>query len=257
MKCSACRDGVPAPFEFTMAFQPIVSLSQRRAWAYEALVRGPEGQGALWVLDQVTDDNKYAFDQACRVKAIELAAQLFNAPDGPILSINFLPNAVYVPAACIRTTMEAADRTGFAADRIMLEFTEGERITDVAHVKAIITEYKARNLITAIDDFGAGFSGLGLLADFRPDVIKLDMGLIRGIDQDSGRQAIVSGIVSTCKLLGVKVIAEGIETVPEMQALSGMGIDLMQGYLFARPAVQSVPEINWPETVPVRPALRA
>ncbi|WBQ08847.1 hypothetical protein L2D01_08010 [Hyphomonadaceae bacterium ML37] len=62
MKCSACRDGVTAPFEFTMAFQPIVSVSQRKAWAYEALVRGPEGQGALWVLDQVTDDNKYAFD---------------------------------------------------------------------------------------------------------------------------------------------------------------------------------------------------
>jgi len=257
MKCSACRDGVTAPFDFTMAFQPIVSVSQRKAWAYEALVRGPEGQGALWVLDQVTDDNKYAFDQACRVKAIELAAELFNAPDGPILSINFLPNAVYVPAACIRTTMEAADRTGFAADRIMLEFTEGERITDVAHVKAIITEYKARNLITAIDDFGAGFSGLGLLADFRPDVIKLDMGLIRGIDQDSGRQAIVSGIVSTCKLLGAKVIAEGIETLQEMQTLDGFGIDLMQGYLFARPAVQSVPEINWPVAVTARTTLRA
>ncbi len=153
--------------------------------------------------------------------------------------------------------MEAADRTGFAADRIMLEFTEGERITDVAHVKAIITEYKARNLITAIDDFGAGFSGLGLLADFRPDVIKLDMGLIRGIDQDSGRQAIVSGIVSTCKLLGVNVIAEGIETVQEMQTLEGFGIDLMQGYLFARPAVQSVPAINWPVAVTARTALRA
>jgi EAL domain-containing protein (putative c-di-GMP-specific phosphodiesterase class I) len=209
-------------------------------------VRGPDGQGALWVLDQVTDENKYAFDQACRVKAIELAAELFNTPGGPNLSINFLPNAVYTPAACIRTTMEAADRTGFSADRIMLEFTEGERISDVEHVKNIIKEYKARNLITAIDDFGAGFSGLGLLADFRPDVIKLDMGLIRGIDGDDGRRAIVGGIVSTCKLLGVKIVAEGIETEDEMLTLQSMGIDLLQGYLFARPALQSLPEINWP-----------
>jgi len=88
-------------------------------------------------------------------------------------------------------------------------------------------------------------------------VIKLDMGLIRGIDQDSGRQAIVSGIVSTCKLLGAKVIAEGIETLQEMQTLDGFGIDLMQGYLFARPAVQSVPEINWPVAVTARTTLRA
>lgn len=249
MKCSACRDGVTAPFEFTMAFQPIVSLSQQKVWAYEALVRGPEGQGALWVLDQVTDENKYAFDQACRVKAIELAAELFNTPGGPNLSINFLPNAVYVPAACIRTTMEAADRTGFPVNRIMLEFTEGERISDVAHIKSIITEYKARNLITAIDDFGAGFSGLGLLADFRPDVIKLDMGLIRGIHEDDGRRAIVGGIVSTCKLLGVKVIAEGIETVDEMLTLQSMGIDLLQGYLFARPALKSLPAIHWPAEI--------
>ncbi|KAA5804760.1 EAL domain-containing protein [Alkalicaulis satelles] len=251
MKCTACRDGVKAPFDFTMAFQPIVSLSRRNVWAYEALVRGPDGQGAPWVLDQINDENKYAFDQSCRVKAIELAAGLFGGDaDGARLSINFLPNAVYTPAACIRTTMEAADRTGFPAHRIMLEFTEGEKITDVDHVKSIIREYKARKLITAIDDFGAGFSGLGLLAEFQPDVIKLDMGLIRGIDDHPGRQAIVSGILSTSRLLGLTVIAEGIETLDEMQTLQGLGIDLMQGFLFARPALAALPDIRWPDAPP-------
>lgn len=247
MSCSACRDGVAVPFDFTMAFHPIVDISTRKVWAYEALVRGPEGQGAGWVLDQVTAENRYAFDQACRVKAIELAAKLFNEPDGPLLSINFLPNAVYVPAACIRATLAAADRTGFAVDRIMLEFTEGERIDDVEHVKSIIREYKARKLVTAIDDFGAGFSGLGLLAEFQPDVIKLDMALIRNIHADRGRMAIVKGIIATAGLLDLTVVAEGIEAVEEMEALRALGIRLMQGFLFARPMIASLPAISWPE----------
>ena len=247
MTCSACRNGVEAPFEFTMAFHPIIDLGARRVWAYEALVRGPEGQGASWVLDQVTEENRYAFDQSCRVKAIELAAELFNEPDGPLLSINFLPNAVYVPAACIRATLQAADRTGFAVNRIMLEFTEGERMEDVDHVKAIIQEYKARNLVTAIDDFGAGFSGLGLLAEFRPDVIKLDMGLIRNVHNDHGRTAIIKGILATANLLDLKIVAEGIETLEEMQALQALGINLMQGFLFARTQIAGLPEISWPD----------
>jgi EAL domain-containing protein (putative c-di-GMP-specific phosphodiesterase class I) len=247
MACSACRDGIKAPFEFTMAFHPIVDVGARRVWAYEALVRGPDGQGAGWVLDQVTEDNRYAFDQSCRVKAIELAAALFDAADRPLLSINFLPNAVYVPAACIRATLAAADRTGFPVDRIMLEFTEGERMEDVDHVKSIVREYQARNLITAIDDFGAGFSGLGLLAEFRPDVIKLDMGLIRNIDADDGRKAIVNGIVATARMLNLKVVAEGIETLGEMRALETLGIRLMQGFLFARPQVEALPAVQWPQ----------
>ncbi|MGY6661953.1 MAG: EAL domain-containing protein [Glycocaulis sp.] len=251
MPCSACRDGVKAPFDFTMAFHPIIDIRAHRVWAYEALVRGPEGQGAGWVLDQVTAENRYAFDQSCRVKAIEMAAALFNEADGPILSINFLPNAVYVPAACIRATLDAADRTGFPVNRIMLEFTEGEKMEDVDHVKSIIREYQARNLITAIDDFGAGFSGLGLLAEFRPDVIKLDMGLVRNVHADKGRNAILKGIVATAGLLDLKVVAEGIETVEEFHALQSLGIDLMQGFLFARPQIAGLPDISWPESAPV------
>lgn len=246
MPCSACRDGVKLDFDFTMAFQPILDMAELKPWAYEALVRGPEGQGAGWVLDQVTEDNRYAFDQACRVKAIELAARLFDPADRPRLSINFLPHAVYVPAACIRATLMAADRTKFPVDRIMFEFTENQRM-DIAHVKSIIEDYKARKLITAIDDFGAGYAGLGLLADFRTDVIKIDMGLIRNIDADQGRQAIVGGIVSTARMLNIDVIAEGIETQGEAAALADLGVSLMQGYLFARPAIEALPPVNWPE----------
>ena len=93
-----------------MAFQPIVDVRSREVFAYEALVRGLDGSGAAHILGQVNDDNRYQFDQACRVKAVRLAAQLGM---GCHVSINFLPNAVYEPAACIRTTLEAAQQHQF------------------------------------------------------------------------------------------------------------------------------------------------
>src|SRR5690606_9191292 len=107
-------------------------------------------------------------------KAIELAARLFPR-DGalPRLSINFLPNAVYEPAACLRATLGAARKNDFPREAIMFEFTENEEVRDTAHLRAIITEYRRQGFTTALDDFGAGFAGLGLLADFQPDLIKL------------------------------------------------------------------------------------
>ncbi|AWN48318.1 diguanylate phosphodiesterase [Methylobacterium terrae] len=244
--CGQCRSGEPLPFAFTMAFHPIVDLATGGVWGYEALVRGTEGQGAGFILGQVNDDNRYRFDQACRTKAIELAGGLFPAGDVR-LSINFLPNAVYEPAACIRATLEAARRIGFSHQRIMFEFTENERMTDVAHVQRIITDYRQRGFLTALDDFGAGYAGLGLLARFQPDLIKLDMELIRGIADSPARRAIVSGVIGIARALGIAVIAEGIETADELAALREAGITLFQGYLFARPAVAALPELNLPE----------
>ena len=251
MTCSACRNGVEAPFEFTMAFHPIVDMAARRVWAYEALVRGPDGQGAGWVLDQVTEENRYAFDQSCRVKAIELAARLFPAGEDLMLSINFMPNAVYEPAACLRATLQAAARSNFPTSSIMFEFTENEEVLDTAHLTNIITEYRKHGFTTAIDDFGAGHAGLGLLVDFQPDLIKIDMKLIRGIDTSPARQAVVAGIVGIAKELDITVLAEGIETESEFRILQLAGIRLFQGYWFAKPAYEALPQI---QSVPVSDA---
>ena len=243
--CQGCRDGEPLPFNFTMAFHPIVDLSRNAVWGYEALVRGMEGQGAGQILGMVDESNRYKFDQACRVKAIELAGQLF--PDAETrLSINFMPNAVYEPAACIRATLEAARRVGFAHRQIMFEFTENERMTDVAHVQRIIAEYRKQGFATALDDFGAGYAGLNLLASFQPDFIKLDMELIRGIATSPARQTIVAGVIMIARQLGVTVIAEGVETEAELTALRAAGIQLFQGYLFAKPAVANLPVVSFP-----------
>ncbi len=230
--CALCRDAQPLPFEFSYAFQPIVDVQARSVFAHEALVRGPAGEPAGTVLSRITDDIRYSFDQACREKAIRIASSV---DLDTFLSINFLPNAIYRPEVCIRSTLEAARRYGFPINRIIFESVEGEQVNDGKWLAEILGEYKRIGFQTAIDDFGAGFAGLNLLADFQPDLVKLDMALVRGIDQGKARQAIVAGVVSMCAQLDIDVIAEGIETHDEAQCLSDLGIHLMQGYWFGRP----------------------
>src|SRR5207247_527599 len=151
--------------------QPIVDIVDGTAFAYEALVRGPSGEGAWSVLSQVSEANRYAFDQQCRVKAIETATRVGLVGTGARLSINFLPNAVYSPAAC--------------------------------------------------------------------------MELIRAIDSSLPRRMIVDALVKMCTALGVTVIAEGIETAGELEALRALGVRYIQGFHFARPAFEALPAFSF------------
>lgn len=235
--CAECAAGAGLGFDFAMAFQPIVHAGTQKVYAQEALARGPQGEPASHVFRQVNEDNRYAFDQACRVKAIELAATL---KVDSYISINFMPNAVYRPELCIRTTIEAAETYGFPIRQIIFEFTENEYITDLGHVREIVRHYKERGFLTALDDFGAGFAGLNLLAEIETDLIKLDMALVRGIDHDPRRRRIVAAMMTLCRDLGTQVIAEGIETREEFLALQDLGVALFQGYYFARPAFRAV-----------------
>lgn len=235
MSCSGCRDGRAFPLAFSMAFQPIVHMGSGEVFAYEALVRGPAGEGAATVLGAVNGTNRYAFDQQCRVKAIELAAAA--APASARLSINFMPNAVYEPRACIRLTLETAERVGFPLNRIIFEFTENEEVNS-AHVSHIIRTYREIGFATAIDDFGAGHAGLNLLTRFQPDIVKLDMNLIRGIDADRTRRTVVRHTLAMLTDLGITSICEGVETAGELAVLRDLGVDLIQGYVLARPAFE-------------------
>ncbi|MCG7363311.1 EAL domain-containing protein [Roseomonas sp. ACRSG] len=228
-----------------MAFQPILrapaSGEPPSLFAYEALVRGQDGAGAASVLAQVDSRNRYAFDQACRVKAIEMAARLDLPATGALLSINFLPNAVYEPRSCIRATLAAAQRTGFPPSALMFEVTEQEQVEDPEHLLHILNTYRQIGFRTAIDDFGAGYSGLGLLARFQPDVVKLDMGLVRGADADPARVIILRHTAAMCRELGVTLVAEGVETAAELAVLRRLGIEIFQGYYFARPGFEHLP----------------
>ena len=239
--CVEYANGEGLDFEFTMAFQPIVNIKTQEIFAHEALVRGLNNEGAGSVFTHVNDDNRYRFDQACRTTAIRLAAQLQMKP---LLSINFMPNAVYRPELCIRATLAAAERYGFPVEQIIFEITESEKVEDLVHLHNIVEHYHMRGFKTAIDDFGAGYSGLNLLAEIQTDIVKLDMALIRNIDTRTTNRAIVKGIVQMCNELGSLVIAEGVETTEELIALESLGIELIQGFYFAKPSFESLATIS-------------
>ena len=229
-------------FDFSMAFQPIVNSTERAIFGYEALVRGPGDESAGAVFGMVEECDRYRFDQLCRRKAITVASRL---GVGCRLCINLMPNALCRPEACVQMTLKAAAEHRFPPDRIVFEFTETEEIASVERVRKIVAHYKGapRGFTTAIDDFGAGYAGLNLLADLRTDFVKVDMKLVRDIGASKARQAIVKGIVRICSELAVTVIAEGIESYEELSVLRSFGIELFQGYHFARPSFEALPEV--------------
>ena len=245
-ECSEICEHVET-FPYKMAFQPLVNLKEKKIYGYEALIRGINNESASTVLDTITDQNRYIFDQSCRVKAISTASRL--GLDRR-LNINFMPNAVYNPEACLRLTLQAAKKYKFPPHLITFEFTENEEIINHNHLKSIIETYSRHGIKTAIDDFGAGYSGLSLLAHFQPNYIKIDRELICDIDSLKPSKAIVSGLLMTAQSLDIEVVAEGVERIEELVILKDMGVNLFQGYLFAKPALERLikeDEISWPE----------
>jgi EAL domain-containing protein (putative c-di-GMP-specific phosphodiesterase class I) len=242
--CEQCACGEGLDFPLTFAFQPIVDAVDRSVYAYEALVRGPEGQGAMSVLSRVTEKNRYAFDQICRVRAVKLASRLGMTVR---LSINFMPNAVYQAEYCIRTTLAAAKTYGFDTNKIIFELIENENLSSVEHLTSIIETYQDMGFRTAVDDFGAGYSRYNIMVASPPDLLKLDMALVRDIDTQPNKQAVVAGIITMMSQLGGQIIAEGVETSGEYLWLRSQGIRLYQGYLFAKPGFECLPEPIYPD----------
>ena len=234
LRCGACRE-TSLPFAFSMAFQPVIDIAAMRIDAHEALVRGCDGAGAYTVLQRVTEQNRYGFDQSCRVRAIELAASLGLRTR---LNINFMPNAVYDPRACIRLTLDAASRTGLPPTALTFEIVEGEEIARTEHLVAIMREYRRQGFQVALDDFGTGYSGLARLAELQPDIVKLDRVLIDGCDGNPTKRAILDAIAKLCRRLGIKLVAEGVETATELDAVREAGIQFVQGFYFARPSFE-------------------
>lgn len=240
--CVHCRGGGTLELDLQMAFQPIVDADAHAVYAWEALVRGPGGEGAGELLRRVTPAQLYLFDQTCRVLAIDTAARLGMRER---LSINFLPNAMYEASSCIRLTLAAAGKVGMPVGQLVFELSESERIDNPDHVLSILREYRKQGFTTAIDDFGAGHAGLALLARFQPDVVKLDRALVAGIDSAPAQRTIVAAVLGMCRALGCAVVAEGVEDAGDYARLRALGVRLFQGHLFAPAATGALPEPDW------------
>ncbi len=226
-------------FEFSFAFQPIVNADTREIISFEALVRGPNGEPATDVFSHV-GDNLYGFDQACRIKAIHMASRLKLRKN---LNINLLPFGSYQTGMNIRATLRASENFGFPIQNIVFEVTESEMLTDHRRLIDIIKMYQEFGFQTAIDDFGTGYSGLKLLVEYQPSYVKLDRHLIADIHSNEIKQTVVQGIGFICKKLGVGLMAEGVEKFEEYSWLRESGVNLFQGYYFAEPAFEALPEV--------------
>lgn len=241
--CPSCDCESSLDFQIKMAFQPIVNVQTKDVFAFEALVRGANGEGAGEVLGRVNDFNKYTFDQTCRMAAIETAARV-KLPSK--VSINFMPNAIYDPETCLSKTLKTARKTGFPRENIIFEVTEHEKVENHDILVDVFKTYREHGFLTAIDDFGEGYAGLNLLADFQPDILKIDMKLVRNIHQDRIKRALFAAVQRAAEELDIKLVAEGIETIDEYRYLKDNGVEYMQGYYFQKPEIEkyTIPQFD-------------
>ncbi len=247
----AVRPVRPKPFSqvseivdtgFTFAFQPIVRMSDARLFGHEALVRGLKGESAAQVIERISPENRYCFDQACRMRALQVASN--KGIDGD-LHLNCSHVEPHNLELTLETTRECAVENGILPSRLILEFAHLPMLGSPRQLDNTRQRAHARGFMVLADNIGASEVGLKRLAVFRPDYAKLDPSLIRNIDTSKRRQAIVLGILATCRALKIEVIATGIEQHAEFEWMQQAGIRLAQGYLFARPALETQPVIEF------------
>ncbi|AFL74919.1 EAL domain-containing protein [Thiocystis violascens] len=236
---------------FTAWFQPILASDTGVTIGYEALLRGRNADGTLMFPGEIfrmatENDLLFQVDRQAREMALHCAAA---AGIVGRLFINFVPTAIYDPVHCLRSTVGWAKSLGFDPSRIVFEVVETERIVDIDHLKRILDFYRSAGYQVALDDVGSGYASLNLLTLLQPDIIKIDMDLVRGIHADQRRQAVFKALVGIARDLKILVLAEGVETEDELAYVVREGADMVQGYLFARPApipsALSIPS-SWP-----------
>ena len=235
----------------TFAFQPIVNANTREVVSYEALVRGTRGESASTIINDIASEDLPRFDEHCRSSAMRLASQLGITCD---LNLNLVPQGFHADRDCLASTLDAAIEHNFFPERLVVEITEGEVLGDQERFTQLMDVYRGLGMRLAIDDFGSVYSGLNLLAEFRPDQIKLDRKLVRDIPNRPPQQAIVRGILHVCRDLGIELIAEGIEAQEEYHWFCDQGVTVFQGYLFGRPGFELLPASHVPDYVSTRPA---
>ncbi len=214
---------------FAMAFQPIVNVISGEVFAYEALVRSPKGESANTVLAKVARKHYNMFDMACRTCALQSSIREGVLHKNVALSVNINPNAGSAEKTSLKRTCEEAESLGLPLNRLIFEFIENEEISSFTGLQALMDEYRSRGVRIAIDDFGAGYSGLKLLSKLQPDIIKIDLELVGKVDVNRTTEIIIKAIVQACFELNIQIVAEGVERYETAMRLRDMGIALQQG----------------------------
>lgn len=221
-------------------FQPIISLKSGTVLGYETLSRitcESEFENPETLFRAAQEYNRlWDLELLCRVTALEVAAQRFMvSSDHKKLFINVNPNIMHDEAFRKGFTKDFLRQYGIAPRNVIFEITEKNVIDDMVGFKTTIAHYKSQDYGIAIDDAGAGYSGLNLISDVNPNFIKLDMKLIRNIHTDNLKRALVKGMVEFSKASNIMIIAEGIETDEELETIINLGVQYGQGYYIQKP----------------------
>jgi EAL domain-containing protein (putative c-di-GMP-specific phosphodiesterase class I) len=226
-------------------YQPILHVPSGQVVGYEALSRGPRGdelEGASQLLDAGRRGGLEAELSATMAHLARVRAARLLAGNDLLLFVNVDPAALWQPTRDLRPT--DADPALWPAERTVVEITERIPISDAPEFVQCRDIARREGVRFALDDVGAGFSGLTTLALLAPDFLKVDMGLVRDCDRDDLKLAVIDALVYLCARSGSTLIAEGVETERELAALRGLGVELVQGFLIAQPA--ETPQ--WPRT---------
>lgn len=238
------RAGLEVSFERALetlwiAYQPIVDARNRRVFGHEALLRSSEPSlphpGA--VIDAAVRLEQ--LDVLGRTIRSRAAGPVAENPAAGVLFVNLHVRDLLDP-----TLTAPESPLSRIASRVVLEITERAALDEVGDVRPRIARLREMGFRIAIDDLGAGYSGLTSFAQLEPEVVKLDMSLVRGIDSSATKQKVVRSMSSLCRDMGMLVVAEGVETPSERDMLVELGCDLLQGYLFAKPS-RPFPQISW------------
>jgi len=227
------------------ALQPIVEPTEGTISSLEALIRGNDGGSPERFFNAIDQDKIYEVDLLTKSYAFALAEKI-GIGDHKI-AINLLPmSLVNVPGA-VDYLMDQILIHGLQPEQVIIEVTENEMISGFNQFNSAIKQLRAAGIGLAIDDFGSGYAGLSLLTRFQPDKLKIDSEIVSNIHLSGPKQAIVKSIISCCTDLEIALVAEGIEKIEEWCWLESAGIKRFQGFLFARPKLNGVGEIYWPQ----------
>ena len=225
--------------EFQIAYQPIVNVRTQQITAYEALTRGLDGRSFPELVLEMDLATIRRFHRLTACEAIRRAMELGLREMNAALCLNMQPD-LSEHAVTGQFVLDVANRYGMHPGKILLELTEDHRLS-LPDLRSLVARNQTAGFVTGMDDFGAGYSGLTMLVECRPEVLKLDRVLVRGVDHDEMRSKVVAAFAEISKSLGMILVAEGVETVAECARLQELGIDIMQGFLFSHPMVDALP----------------
>jgi EAL domain-containing protein (putative c-di-GMP-specific phosphodiesterase class I) len=229
----------------TTYFQPIIDTKAGSIYGYESLCRGVDDAGNIIPPNIIFDKAKksdflFGLDRAAREISLKTAA--VKNVEGYVF-INFIPTSIYNPENCLKNTLHWAKQLELDFSKIVFEVVETEKVDDLTHLKSILDFYKKNGFRVALDDVGSGYSNLSALVELKPDIVKIDRGLIQDIDTDPMKQSIFFAIKDICEKNDITKLAEGVETRAEVAYLKDH-VDLMQGYYFAKPSSEVIRKLE-------------